>query len=499
MSEHLKQRLSFTEKAGFSLGDAGANFVFQTLMIFQFTFFTEVFGISGAVASWIFLFGRFFDAFTDPAMGIIADRTKTRWGRFRPWLVWSAVPFALIFWLTFTTPSFGESAKVIYAWLMYFALMAMYTVNNVPYCAIGGVMTADVDERTSVSQYRFFAAMGASLIVSSFTWPLVAKFGNGDDAKGWSITIGIFALVSIVLFIITFFSVKERVEPDPNQQSSIKDDLRDVFSNRPWVVLFFATLAIFVTLVVRGGTLPMFTKNYVDHGALRGFLEVFGFAIPEGAQMGWWQHLCDKVGYFVRPDDSNVQNVGFGFMNLMGNLVTITGVLLAKPLAAWFGKKLVFTTGIAATAVVTVLLFFIPRDAIWLQFFQGMLWAACYGPTIPLLWAMIADAADFGEWTTGRRATGFVFAGVVFALKFGLGIGGFIQARALGLFGYMEDATSSAESLFAIRMVAAVVPAVFLAVAVVILFFYPISKELNYQIGDELAERRRKRAAEASA
>jgi GPH family glycoside/pentoside/hexuronide:cation symporter len=476
MSDTTSVKLSFREKAGYALGDAGANFVFQTLMVFQMTFYSKVFGISVAAASWLFLFGRLFDAVTDPLMGVIADRTKSRWGRFRPWLLWSALPFALVFWAAFTTPDLGPQGKLLYAWAAYLGLMAIYTVNNVPYCALNGVMTGDVNERTSLSTYRFFAAMSVGFIVSGMTWPLVEKFGGGDDAKGWSITMGLFAAITVVCFVVTFFSAKERVQPDPAQQSSVKQDLSDAFANRPWVVLFLATLAVFMMLSVRGGSLPLFTQFVVDHAALGEFMRAAGFVQTAAGEPTGWQRVLDSVGYLIRPDLSNVQ--------------AITGVLFSKPLSQRFGKRGVFSVCLAITGLATLWLYFIPGDAVGMQFVQGLVWAAAYGPTIPLLWSMIADAADYGEWTTGRRATGFVFAGVVFALKAGLGVGGFIGGQVLAGYGYAEGTETAAASIQGIRMTAAVYPAICIGLAVAVLTRYPITKELNLRIGSELAERR---------
>lgn len=490
MNTPATSRLSFREKAGYALGDSGANFVFQTLMVFQMTFYSKVFGITIAAASWLFLIGRLFDAVTDPLMGVIADRTKSRWGRFRPWLLWSALPFALVFWVAFTTPDLGPHGKLLYAWLTYLALMAVYTVNNVPYCALNGVMTGDVNERTSLSTYRFFAVMATGFVVSGLTWPLVAKFGGGDDAKGWSITMGLFAIVSVAFFVITFFSVKERVQPDPAQKSSVKQDLADAFSNRPWVVLFFATLAIFVMLSVRGGSLPLFTQYVVDHAALGDFLGRVGFVQATVGEPAGLQRILDAVGYLVRPDLSNAPAVGFGLFSMAGSVVCVIGVLLSKPLSERFGKRGVFIVCLGLTGAATLWLFFIPGDAIGEQLLQGLIWSAAYGPTIPLLWSMIADAADYGEWTKGRRATGFVFAGVVFALKAGLGVGGFIGGQVLAAHGFAEGAETTAASLHGIRLTAAMYPAIFIAFAVVVLLRYPISKELNLRIGRELAERR---------
>ncbi len=487
---HFKQQLRFREKVAYSLSDASANFVFQILMFFSFTFYVDVFGMTAAAAGSMFLIGRLFDAVTDPVMGILADRTQTRWGKFRPWLVWSAGPFAFLFWLAFTTPDWAAESKTIYAFVTYFLLMAIYTVNNVPYCALNGVMTGDVNERTSLSTYRFVAAMGAGLIVQGMTWPLVAKLGGGDDARGWSLTIALFAAVSFVFFFITFFSVKERVEPDPNQKTSVREDMVDCFTNKPWVLLFFATLIIFIVLSMRGGAMTLFTQYYVDQDALHAFITNFGVVVAEGGEMSLWQKWLNVFGFIINEDRSNVHNVGFGLFGMICNGVTIIGVILSKPLSSFIGKRLVFSGSMLATALATAWLFFLPADNVQMQFIQGLCWSACYGPSIPLLWSMIGDAVDFSEWKTGRRATGFAYAGVVFALKAGLGLGGFIGAWLLGMYGFESGVEVSSEALLGIRMTAGLIPAALFVIAGVIMAFYPIRKELNLKISDELALRR---------
>jgi Na+/melibiose symporter-like transporter len=482
-------KLSIREKAGYALGDAGANLVFQTLMCFQMTYFSKVLGIGAGVVSWIFLVGRLFDAVGDPVMGMIADRTQTRWGRFRPWLLWSALPFALIFWAAFSVPSVGGHGKLVYVWISYLALMAVYAVNNVPYCALNGVMTGDINERTSLSAFRFFAVMATAFFVSGFTWSLVAKLGGGDEAKGWSLTIGLYALISIGLFVATFFSVKERVEPDPNQHSSVRQDMADAFANRPWVVVFVSTFAIFLMLSIRGGSLPLFTQFYVDQNALFVFLQKLGL-VASDSNLGGVQRWLDTIGYVVRPDHSNVKEVAYGFFNMLGTSLTLVGVVLSKPLSERFGKRGVFATCLGLTALASLWLYFIPPGAVVLQLAQNLVWSACYSPTIPLLWSMIADTADFGEWKTGRRATGFIFAGAVFALKAGLGVGGFIGGQVLAAHGFVEGAERAATSLQGIRLTVAVYPAISLAVAAIAILFYPLTKALNEQIGRELTARR---------
>ncbi len=497
---HYTQKLSFGEKTGYSVGDGAANLVFQVLMAYQFLFFTQVMGISPGKAGTLFLAGRIFDAITDPMMGVFADRTKTRWGRFRPWLMWSALPFAGIFWMTFTSPGFEPTMQTVYAYGMYFMLMLLYTINNVPYCALGGVMTGDVDERTSLNTYRFVAATTATFIVTGLTLPLVAKFGHiqetglVDEAKGWSMVIGIFALIMIVLFLITFLTTRERVEPDPEQVNSVKQDIKDLFKNKPWVVLFAATLCIFVMLVVRGGSLTLYFREVADLDSMFTFLQRFNLVVPdEGMAMTLMQKFLDTFGLLLQKDQSNVSGVTYGFINMVGNATTLIGVMLSKPLSMRFGKKTVFTVSLAATALCTLWLLFIPASNSGMIFVQGILWGACYGPSIPLLWSMIADTADYSEWQTGRRSTAFAFAGVVFALKFGLGVGGAVQGWLLGFYGYQSGSgvVQTESAVTGVMHCSAVYPALFLVGAVVLMLFYPISKELNYRIADELAARRK--------
>lgn len=490
MSDQNK-KLSFFEKAGYSLSDASANFVFQTLMFYQQFFYTDVFGLSATAASWLFLFVRISDAITDPIMGVMADRTKTRWGKYRPWLLWSAIPFSLFFWAAFTTPSWAGDWKLIYAYVTYTLMMMAYTANNVPYSALNGVMTGNVDERTSLSQYRFVAAMGAALIVQGFTRPLADKLGNGDAQLGWSLTMGIFATISLIFFVITFFSVKERVQPPANQKpQSVSQNLKDAFGNVPWRVLSLATVFIFITLSFRGGMLNYFYQYYLSRESLGEFLQAIGLGAGDGAPTGF-RYVLDLFGLILRPDGSNIPSVGFGVTNMLGNLVTIAGVLCSKQLSEWFGKRTVFGVSLAVTAVVTTLPFFIPADQVGWHIAAGLLWSAAYGPSIPLLWSMMGDVADHAEWQHHRRSTAFMFAGVVFALKAGLSLGGFIAPRVLDAYGYVAGAEQTPTSLLGIRLSATVYPSIFLVLAAIVMIFFPISRQVALNIQDELIARRK--------
>ncbi|NNE36165.1 MAG: MFS transporter [Rhodothermales bacterium] len=483
-------RLSVKEKVGYSLSDASANFVFQLLIIFQAGFYTDVMGISAAALGTMLLLVRFSDAITDPLMGYIADRTNHRWGKFRPWLLWSAIPFAVLFWAAFTVPDISSGGKLIYAVVTYTLLMMAYTMNNVPYASLTGVMTADSSERTSISSYRFFAAMAAAFIVQGLTLPLVDKLGAGDDAKGWSITIAIYAAIAVVFFVITFFSVKERIKPPPGQKPDLKQDLRDIRSNVPWLAMFFMTLFVFITLSLRGSSYYYYFTYYVDPTATLGFLERIGLVATEigASSRGIWFGILDTFGLIIQGD-ANPTNVGFSLFNMTGNLVSIIGVVLAKPLAELFGKKMVFTVGLGGTAVLQALFFVLNPDDIWMMFAFNVMISVCYGPTIPLLWAMIADTADYSEWKNNRRATGFVYSGVIFALKAGLGIGGALAGWILAGYGYDIATARTPHVQGGIRLMASIFSAIPFAVGTVCMLFYPINKALNIRMSNELADR----------
>lgn len=442
------ERLSVKEKVGYGLGDTAANFIFQTIVVFQLAFYTDTFGISAAAAGTLFLLVRISDAFTDPLMGVIADRTRTRWGKFRPWVLWSAVPFGVMGFLTFTTPDLGPTGKLVYAYVTYTVLMMVYTANNLPYSALSGVMTGDIGERTSLSTYRFVFAMLAAFMIQGLALPMVEFFGQGNDARGYQMTMGIFSVLAVIFFVITFLTTKERIQPDPDQQSSIRQDFADLTRNGPWVAMFFLTLFVFITLALRGGVMLYYFRYYV-----------------------------------VREDL-------FSIFNVTGLAATIVGILLSKPLSLRYGKRDVFIVGLVLTAAFTALFVFLPPTAIVLMFATEMLRQLAYGLTIPLLWAMMADVADYSEWKNRRRATGFVFSGIVFALKAGLGFGGAIGGYVLSLYGYVPNVQQTAEALRGIVLSASIYPAITFLISAACLFFYKINRPMEVQITGDLAERR---------
>jgi GPH family glycoside/pentoside/hexuronide:cation symporter len=495
------QKLSFIEKAGYSVGDAAANFVFHTMIIFQLSFYTDTFGIAAAAAGTLLLVGRLWDAFFDPMMGVMADRTNTRWGKFRPWVLWTAVPWGVVMVLAYTTPGFSTAGKLAYACVTNILLMTLYSANNTPYSAMTGVMTGDVNERTSLSSYRFVAAMIAQLIVGGFTLPLVAKFGQGDRQKGWQMTIGLWAIICVVLFVITFFTTRERIKPNPEQKSSPREDFGNLLKNKPWIAMFVLTLAHFIVLAMRGGTMFYYFEHYVDHNRLFDLLQTLGLtAATEGSSSGGaWHFFLNTFGLIVDSSKQNVSSVGFSLFNMSSQFVTVIGVLFSTMLAIKFGKRAVAIVGFSLTTVFMASFIFLPRDAVGTTFILEYLRALSYAPTIPLLWAMFADVVDFGEWTTGRRTTGVIYATIIFGLKAGLSLGGAIAGWLLSGYGYKANAVQTPEALQGIRMTISVYPTVFFLIVITCLFFYSISKELNIRIQDELAERRKKYTSQTPA
>ena len=487
------EKLSFKEKIGYSFGDAAANFVFQTMLIFQLGFYTDVFHISAAAAGTLLLVGRVWDAIFDPFMGVIADKTNTKWGKFRPWILWSAIPYALIFVLAFTTPNFSYTGKLIYAYITYILLMTLYSVNNLPYSALSGVMTADVNERTTLSSYRFIFAMIAAFIVQGLTLPLVSKLGGGDNTIGWTYTISIFAFLSVIFFVITFLTTRERIKPDPAQKSNPKEDFKNLLKNKPWISMFILTLFLFITLALWGSAMFYYFTYYISKADLFNSLNSWGLVIPSGTiNLSWWDSVLSAFGLIIVGDKSNVTSVGFSLFNMSGQLFTIIGVLCSKWLSSKFGKRNVYLVGLLFTSIFTALFILIPSDSINTIYFLNILKSLAYGPTIPLLWAMMGDVADYTEWVTGRRVTGIVFSAIVFALKAGLGLGGALCGWLLSLYGYIPNVIQSDTALTGIKLTASIYPAITFFVGVIALFFYSISKKLNLQIQDELLERRKK-------
>lgn len=489
------QKISISEKIGYSLGDCSANLVFQMMMIYQTKFYTDVFGLEGAIAGSVMLIARIVDAFVDPTVGILSDKTQTRWGKYRPWILWTALPFMVFYVLAFYNPGIEDKSLVaVYATISYTLLMTLYSFNNTPYASLGGVMTSDIKERNSITSIRFVAATIAQFIVQGLTLPLVGKFAgaNGDKGHGWLCTISLFAVIGFIFFIITFFSARERITPPASQKTDTRKDIRDVFHSIPWRAMFILTLFLFTTLAMWGSAMNYYFENYVDANALYTFLDKLGLVAVE-ANASFSYNILNAFGLIVNSPEKAYE-VGFGVFNMVGALVQFFGViLLSSFLANRYGKKRVFIFCLTLTAIFTALFYFPNETDIETMFVLNFLKSLAYAPTVPLLWAMIADVADHSEYVNYRRATGFVFAGVVFALKAGLGIGGAILGFLLSGFGYVSGAgTAQTESaIHGIILSSSLIPAATFFIGVIALYFYPITKAYNEEMQAELTERRK--------
>lgn len=476
-------KLSVGEKLGYSLGDLSANLIFQTLMTFLAFFYTDVYKVPPGTASAIIFTGGMIGAFFNPIMGAIADRTNTRWGKFRPWILWTAVPFGVMAILAFSTPNFSEKGKVAYALITYILLVLVYSANNLPYAALSGVLTGNIAERNSISSYRFVFVMVAQFIVQVLLLPLVLILGDGDKTKGFENTMALFAGIGVVFFIITFLTTRERVIPKAEQKSSLKDDLGDLVKNKPWIAMLILTIFVFITLSMKGGSYVYYFENYLSEPHLTAFLSNIGFnGFIDGVNQ---MFISIGLHGFQWPEDSPTS--GFSLFNAGGIIFMIVGIMFSKRLADRFGKRDVFGASLLLSALCLLVFVFYPPEAIGIVFLTQILHGFFYGLTIPLLWAMIADVADYSEWKNRRRATGIIFSAMIFGLKAGLSIGGAFVAGILGGFGYDESlAVQSPEVIQGIKLLISVFPTITFMVGVACLFFYSIDKKTEVLIENEL-------------
>jgi GPH family glycoside/pentoside/hexuronide:cation symporter len=470
MSETV-QKLPFKEKFFYGFGDLASVLYWQTFMLYLTYFYTDVFLIPAAAAATLFVVSRVWDGVNDPMMGMIADRTKTRWGHFRPYLLWICVPFAVVGVLTFTVPDFGPQGKLIWAYVTFILIMMLYTAINIPYTALLGVITGDSNERTSVSSFKFIFAFSAGIIVSATLLPMTKALGGDNPAKGWQLTFIIYGIAAIIFFLIAFQGTHERVQPPKTQKSSVKQDLYELITNKPWLILLATTITFILFVAVRSSVTVHYFKYIIGTKSL---------TLP-----------------FIGQDTYDFNTLVSAY-NTVGQISSLIGVLLVSWFAKKLGKKKAFVVIFIVAIISTGAIYLLTADQIGLLFFLQVTGSITGGPLSVIIWAMYADTADYGEWKRGRRTTGLIFSASTMSQKFGWAIGAYVALSLMSQVGFVPNETQSPESLNGLLLLFSVIPAVFGVLSIIILLFYPLSDKRVDEIVAEL-DQRRKQSEEAPA
>lgn len=460
------EKLSLKEKIGYGFGDAASSMFWKLFSMYLMFFYTDIFGISAVVVGTMFLITRIWDAAFDPFVGILADRTETKWGKFRPYILWMMIPFGIFGIVTFTTPELSQSGKIIYAYVTYSLMMMTYSMINVPYASLMGVMSADGKERTSLATFRFIFAFGGSMLVLAAAEPLVDFFSKMGGAEvnlkfGWQMAAIVFAIFAVVFFWFTFAWTRERIKP-VTEKTSLKHDLKDLWANRPWFILLGAGIASIFFNSIRDGAAIYYFKYYVQ---TQGAFEINSLKVT----------ITLSSLYFV-----------------LGQAANIVGVVLAKPVSDKLGKKHTFLYAMLFATVFSVYFYFIDRSNTTLIFVMQFLISLCAGITFPLIWSMYADAADYSEWKTKRRATGLIFSASSMSQKFGWTIGGALAGWLLGYYGFQANVEQTVTAQNGIRMMLSFFPAIGTLLGVVFMLVYPLNEKMMEKISLELEKIRSK-------
>ena len=444
----IVSKLSLKEKIGYSLGDTASHFVWDMVGFWLLFFYTDIYGISAAAAGTIMLVARFWDMAIDPVIGIVSDRTNTRWGKFRPYILFGAIPYAVLAILTFTTPHLGEVGKIVYAGATYVLLMTAYAAINLPYSALGAVMTDDTYERAGLNTYRFIAGFTGQFVVTGLALTLAEFFGGGDKAQGFQNTVFLFAGLSLVFFFITFKTTKERVQPPKAQKDSLKEDIRNLFSNKAWVILALVGIISFIMFAMQNAAIAYYFKYYLGR-------------------------------------ENNVQ-----LFNVIGTVALIVTLPLSKPLAKRFGNRNVFIGSSLISGLFFMLIYLPGINDLTTIYIFNIIAKMAYAPAVPLLWTMIADSADYGEWTTGRRATGLYFSAAVFAQKAGWGIGAAIAGWILAVSSFVPNVVQNDTAITGIKLLVSVIPGILYMSCALFMIFYKIDSKTTELMKQDLDARR---------
>ncbi len=459
----MSEKISLKEKVGYGLGDAASSMFWKIFSMYLMFFYTDVYGLAPAVVGTMFLITRIWDSCFDPIVGIMSDRTKTKWGKFRPYLLWVAIPLALIGVLTFYVPDFDEKGKIIYAYVTYSLMMMVYSLINVPYASLLGVISPDRKERNTLSSYRMVFAFGGSLLALWLIEPLVNYFGGNLNSKtGWLATIAVFGVITTAFFWACFLWTKERVQPISDEKQDLKSDLNDLLKNKPWWILLGAGIGALIFNSIRDGAAIYYFKYFVSNAVNFDF-NMFGTTF----------HMTPTSFYLV-----------------LGQAANIIGVIIATPLANRFGKKKVFFAAMFLASILSIIFYFFGKEDVFLIMSFQVLISICAGCIFPLIWSMYADSADYSEWKQGRRATGLVFSASSMSQKFGWTIGGAATGWLLAFYGFQANVEQTAVTQHGIQLMLSILPAIAAVISVIFIAFYPLSEEKLEVIESELNAKR---------
>lgn len=433
--------LTWTEKIGYASGDFASCLYFGIFMNFLAYFYTDVFGITAAAVGTMILITRTWDWINDPIMGLIADRTKSRMGKFRPWLLWTLPFWAIIGVLTFTTFDLGPTGKLIYAYATYTLLTMAYTAINVPYSALMGVMTARSEQRTVLSSFRFMGAFAAVTVVNFAMLPMVTAFGAGSEQRGFTLAVIVLAIISSAAFVFTFFTTHERVQPPKSQPTNIWKDLGSLLRNVPWLVLALVAILTIMWIAVRGGV----TIHYFKYA-------------------------------------SGGRDLGGVFLGI-STAVQLCGVMMTKHVVRWFGgKKRAFTLITLINGAIIGLFYFIDPKNVPLIMVHQVISSIMSGPIMPLFWSMIADTADYGQWKLGQRATGLIFSTGTAVTKIGWSIGPAVSLWLLDSYGFVANQDQTPETIHGLHLIMSLIPAGLTVLAAGTMMLYPINARVEKEM-----------------
>lgn len=460
-----KDSIKLPEKIGYGLGDMASSMFWKLFGSYLMIFYTDVFGLPAAVVGTMFLITRVWDSLFDPIVGIVADRTQTRWGKFRPYLLFLAIPFGIIGVFTFTTPGTDYTGKLIYAYLTYSLMMMIYSAINVPYASLLGVISSDPKDRNVLSTYRMTFAYIGSFIALLLFMPMVNFFSKksevlADQQYGWMMAVVVISVICTVLFYLCFVLTKERVKSIKEKQAPLKDDLRDLLQNKPWWILLGAGVAALVFNSIRDGATVYYFKYFIGE-------DVFG-----------------TISFL------NIPFVLSGLYLAVGQIANIGGVILAAPLSNRFGKKNTYMASMVLATIFSIIFFWLDKENLGLIFTFQILISICAGSIFPILWSMYADCADYSELKTGNRATGLIFSSSSMSQKFGWAIGSATTGWLLAYFGFRANEVQSVEAINGIKMFLSFLPAIGTVLSVIFISFYPLSEKKVLDITEQLTIKR---------